>query len=190
MMSLNEQIFLAINNLSLLKIGLLNVACIFVALFSPYLYALELVAIYLLNRKKQALNAFYIALIGLLINYVVGLSYYHPRPFVEGLGNLLISHSSDSSFPSDHATLAFAISFGFFYSKEYYIALVSFIFAVIVGFARIFVGVHFPFDVVGSFFVSIVSLTLFNAFFKYFEHLSEFLIHIQIKIFKTIGLEK
>jgi len=189
-MSINEQIFLAINHLSLLKIGLLNVGCIFVALFSPYLYALALVAIYLQKRKKQALNAFYVALIGLLINYVIGLFYYHPRPFAEGLGNLLISHSNDSSFPSDHATLAFAISLGFLYSKEYYIALASFVFAIIVGFARVFVGVHFPFDIVGSLFVSIVSLTLFNAFFKYFEHLSQFLIHIQIKVFKTIGLEK
>lgn len=188
-MSLNTQLFLAINNLSLLNIGILNFFCIFVALFSPYLYAIALVIVYLQNHKKQALNAFYIAVIGLLINFSIGLFYYHPRPFVEGLGNLLIAHSKDSSFPSDHASLAFAISFGFWYSKEKLIAIASFIFALITGFARVFVGVHFPFDIVGSFFVAIVAVVLFNAFFDQFEKISNFLIDLQVKIFKLIGFK-
>ncbi|MGE4547551.1 MAG: undecaprenyl-diphosphatase [Desulfurella sp.] len=188
-MSVNEQLFLAINNLSLLNIGILNVFCVFVALYSPYLYAILLVVTYLLNHKKQALNAFYIALIGLFINYTIGLFYYHPRPFVEGLGNLLIQHAKDSSFPSDHATLAFAVSFGFWYSKEKLLSIASFVFALITGFARIFVGVHFPFDIMGSFFVAIVALVLFNAFRAYFEVLSRFLIKLQVKIFTSVGLK-
>ncbi|WP_291490572.1 undecaprenyl-diphosphatase [Desulfurella sp.] len=187
-MNLNDQIFLAINNLSLLNIGILNFFCIFVALFSPYIYALGLVIVYLSNRKKQALCAFYVALIGLSINFLIGIFYYHPRPFVEGLGNLLIPHAKDSSFPSDHATLAFAISFGFWYAKEKIISIMSFIFAIITGFARVFVGVHFPFDIVGSFFVAIVALTLLNAFVAYFSKVSDFLIKLQIRIFNMFGL--
>jgi len=188
-MSINEQLFLAINNLSLLNIGILNALCVFVALYSPYLYAILLVAVYLLNHKKQALNAFYIALIGLFINYTIGLFYYHPRPFVEGLGNLLIQHAKDSSFPSDHATLVFAVSFGFWYSKEKLLSIASFVFALITSFARVFVGVHFPFDIIGSFFVAIVALVLFNAFWAYFEVLSRFLIKLQVKIFMALGLK-
>ncbi len=188
-MSLNSQLFLAINNLSLLNIGILNFFCIFVALFSPYIYALALVVVYLSNRKKQALIAFYVALISLSINFAIGLFYYHPRPFVERLGNLLISHAKDSSFPSDHASLAFAISFGFWYAKEKLIGALCFIFALITGFARVFVGVHFPFDIVGSFFVAIISVVLFNAFFDCFEKLSSFLICLQVKIFKLIGFK-
>jgi undecaprenyl-diphosphatase len=188
-MSINEQLFFAINNLSLLNIGILNAFCIFVALYSPYLYAISLVVVYLLNHKKQALNAFYIALVGLFINYTIGLFYYHPRPFVEGLGNLLIHHAKDSSFPSDHATLAFAISFGFWYSKEKLLSTSSLVFALITGFARVFVGVHFPFDILGSFFVAIVAMVLFNAFSAYFEVLSRLLIKLQVKMFMTLGLK-
>lgn len=187
-MNINEQLFLAINNLSSLN-GTLNSFCIFVALFSPYIYAIVLVVRYLCGYKKQALNAFYIAVVGLFINYMIGIFYYHPRPFVEGLGNLLIHHAKDSSFPSDHATLAFAISFGFWYSKEKLLSIVSFVFALITGFARVFVGVHFPFDIIGSFFVAIIALVLFNAFSAYFEIISEFIIKLQIKIFMALGLK-
>lgn len=41
----------------------------------------------------------------LAINFIVGLVYFHPRPFMIGLGNTYLTHLPEASFPRDHATL-------------------------------------------------------------------------------------
>ena len=55
--------------------------------------------------RKTMLIATASGLLGLLINQVIGLVWFHPRPFMIGLGHTLIHHVADSSFPSDHLTL-------------------------------------------------------------------------------------
>ena len=60
--------------------------------------------------------------------------------------HLLVNCSSAFSFPSSPATNVFAQAALFSYSYRKLTPLV-FIFAVLVGFSRVYVGVHFPFDV-------------------------------------------
>jgi len=60
--------------------------------------------------------------------------------------HLLVNCSSAFSFPSSHATNIFAQAalFSHFYRK---LTPVLFCFAALIGYSRIYVGVHFPFDV-------------------------------------------
>jgi undecaprenyl-diphosphatase len=186
--SLNKGLFLLINNL-FLNNGFFDSINIFIALYSPFVLAALLIAIYLLGGKNESLYAFYTSIVGLFINFIIGLFYYHPRPFAVGLGHQLIYHANDSSFPSDHATLAFSIAFSFIiYYKKQTLGIICLIFAFIVGFARVYVGVHFPFDILGSFIVSLFSTGIVYASRKPLMQVNNFLIGVQMQLAKKIKI--
>lgn len=85
---------------------------------------------------------------------------------------LLISCGSGFSFPSSHAANSFAAAtlLSIYYQKLSWLFILL---AAIVGFSRIYVGVHFPLDVIGGSVVGIIcSLILYYSWLlinKYFS---------------------
>jgi undecaprenyl-diphosphatase len=102
---------------------------------------------------------------------------FEPRPFVSHKVHLLVSHAADGSFPSDHSAWAFAVvgmillqlAITFFSARHEQresvlwhvltrkfllvvspILLLALVFAVCIGVARVFVGVHYPGDILGG----------------------------------------
>ena len=68
---------------------------------------------------------------------------------------LLTKIQLDPSFPSGHTTASFASATGIFaYNKKFGIA--AFITAVLIGFSRLYVAVHFPSDVFAGVLIGIV----------------------------------
>lgn len=103
------------------------------------------------HTRKVLLEATVSGLAGLLINQVIGLVWQHPRPFMIGLGHTLIPHVADSSFPSDHLTLLWAVAFSFLMHRSPPMAGVALaLLGLPVAWARIYLGVHFPLDMVGA----------------------------------------
>ena len=187
--SLNKSLFLSINNLSLNSGFFINYINIFIALYSPFILAALLIIAYLAGKKNESLYAFYASIIGLFINFIIGFFYFHPRPFAAGLGHQLIYHANDSSFPSDHATLAFSIAFSFIIlDKKKLLGILCLIFAFIISFARVYVGVHFPFDIVGSFIVSLFSTIIIYVSRKPLGEVNNFLIAIQMWLAKKLNI--
>jgi undecaprenyl-diphosphatase len=141
---------------------------IITAKYMPIIIILGLVYLWLKNGNKSrdiVLFGVYAAIFGLVINYIIGLVYFHPRPFMINLGTLLFQYPAETSFPSDHATLMFSLALMLIYFKETRVA--GFIFLIlgfIGGFARIFSGVHFPLDILGSLLVSIISTIIIFQF--------------------------
>ena len=75
---------------------------------------------------------------------------YSPRPFlVLEQVNILTNHEFESSFPSGHASFYFALATGvYLYNKKagrVFLALAG-----LMGFARIFVSVHWPLDILAG----------------------------------------
>lgn len=110
------------------------------------------------DARKILLRATVTALLALGINQLIGLVWQHPRPFMIGLGHTLVPHVADSSFPSDHMTLFAGIALGFLFSPVlrktgFALALLS----LPVGWSRIYLGVHFPFDMLGAWGVALFS---------------------------------
>ena len=98
------------------------------------------------------LDATCAALISLTIAQGITAIWYHPRPFEIGLGRQLLDHAAEASFPSDHATLMFSLAIPLLCrteSRRWGAALLLLGFAV--AWSRIYLGVHFPLDMLGAF---------------------------------------
>ncbi|WFE32676.1 phosphatase PAP2 family protein [Micromonospora sp. WMMD975] len=72
------------------------------------------------------------------------------RPFQAHAVHQLIPHAAGPSLPSDHATAAFAVAFavGAFLSRRWGLALS--VLAAVIGFARVWTGVHYPGDILAG----------------------------------------
>lgn len=153
MRNLNEYLFLVLNASADPDAGVLWLAK-FLADYALWLVPLALTAGWLRgseHTRKCMLEATASGLAGLLINQVVGLVWQHPRPFMMGLGHQLIPHVADSSFPSDHLTLLWAVAFSFLMHKRFRPAgALLAVLGVPVAWARIYLGVHFPMDMAGA----------------------------------------
>lgn len=113
----------------------------------------------------------------LAIAFNLGLSHliFEPRPFVTHVVHLLIAHPADDSFPSDHAAASFALMGSLVFSlpsllvhawkqritlaglsewRSFLLPLILMGLAVLmacsIGIARVFVGVHYPLDILGG----------------------------------------
>jgi undecaprenyl-diphosphatase len=87
----------------------------------------------------------------LLVVWVIQQGYSHPRPFFQRHDvHLLVAHAPDASFPSEHVAIASAIGWSFFWDRRMW-ALPLILGALLIAFARVFVGVHYPADVAAGF---------------------------------------
>lgn len=98
------------------------------------------------------LEAICAAPIGLSVAQAIAAIWYHPRPFEIGLGRQWLDHAAEASFPSDHATLMFSLAIPLLCraeSRRWGSSLLLLGFAV--AWSRIYLGVHFPLDMLGAF---------------------------------------
>lgn len=107
-------------------------------------------------QRAVLLRAVLSAAAALGLNVLIGLVYYRPRPFVTHAVKLLLPKVEDNSFPSDHAAFATALTASAVpglprRSLVGRLAAAVMILAAALGlFARVYVGLHYPFDVVGG----------------------------------------
>ncbi len=104
--------------------------------------------------KQRALNqriaaaAGMAGVLGLAIAAVVSHLHMELRPFVaQASTHLLVKHAPDNSFPSDHATASFAVGSAIVWWRRT-LGVGTLIAALLIGFARVFTGLHWPVDIV------------------------------------------
>ena len=149
--SIDYTLFRVINNLAG-RSHTLDVVMIDLAKYSPLVYAGALALLWLTwkpRNQRAALFAGISALVALGLGQIVGYAFPRDRPYLAHHVSLLITHSPDTSFPSDHTTLAFAVAIAVWqFNRRAGITLL--IFGVLVAVARVFVGAHYPGDVIGG----------------------------------------
>ncbi len=88
------------------------------------------------------------ALVAIGVNQPISNLVAEPRPYtVFPHALVLVGRSSDYSFPSDHAVLAGAVAAGVMLTHRR-LGLVALLAAIVMAFARVYVGAHFPRDVI------------------------------------------
>ncbi|MEA2424181.1 MAG: undecaprenyl-diphosphatase, partial [Thermoleophilaceae bacterium] len=98
------------------------------------------------------------AAVGLIVNQIISHIWHRARPYEAHPHGVipLIAGSHDASFPSDHATAAFAIAFGILF-VAYRAGLVFLLWATLIALSRVLVGVHYPTDVLASLAVGVAA---------------------------------
>ncbi|MGW3120560.1 phosphatase PAP2 family protein [Streptomyces sp. NPDC001107] len=89
--------------------------------------------------------------LAVLVNVPIRGFVERPRPFRthDGL-DVLVSGKTDFSFVSDHATITMAMAVGVFVANRKF-GMIGIGLALLEGFCRVYMGVHYPTDVVGGF---------------------------------------
>ena len=163
----NRSLFLALNAPAGLAGISLNLA-IGAAKYLILLLVGTIIWRWLLGKLDDRRSIVHVALAvipALAINYVVGLVFFHPRPFMIGLGHTYLAHVPEASFPSDHATFMWTIAFGLLcWSPTKPSSWFAALLAALTSWARIFLGVHFPFDIAGSMAVASLSVAALVPF--------------------------
>ncbi|QKQ98309.1 phosphatase PAP2 family protein [Candidatus Nanohaloarchaea archaeon] len=147
-MSLNEALFLKIQGLT--GIGLIDQTMLLLAEALVLLVPLSLIYLWFQGRerKEDALFTFYTSVLTIGIAYVMSLLYFHENP--SATYSTLIEFHAENSFPSQHTAAVFGTAFPLIYRNRERLGWLLTAAAVLTGFARIYVGEHWPVDILGS----------------------------------------
>ncbi|BFU47800.1 hypothetical protein KRMM14A1004_60370 [Krasilnikovia sp. MM14-A1004] len=95
------------------------------------------------------------------------------RPFQSHTVHQLIAHEPGPTLPSDHATAAFtlALAVGAFLYRRWGLVLGAV--ALIIGVSRVWVGVHYPADIVAAALVAVLSVAIVHVASRGLRHRPE-----------------
>ncbi|MES5936136.1 undecaprenyl-diphosphatase [Mammaliicoccus lentus] len=159
---INIELFRMFNDLGK-EIIFLNPIMIFFAKYMKY-FLLFGIIMYWFTRKREnrimIISSMFAFVIAEVFGAIAGAIHSNNQPFVE-LNNVnqLIGHAIDNSFPSDHAIEFFSICITFLLFKKN-LRCVWLAIAILVSFSRIWVGVHYPADILVGAILGIIGAAL------------------------------
>ncbi|WP_258831248.1 undecaprenyl-diphosphatase [Peribacillus frigoritolerans] len=147
---MNYKVFKSINQLSR-NCSPIDLLMILISKKIRFVFIFVLIFMWFKNNsyKKVSCNAVISVGVNLFINTLIKLFYFKPRPFIKRRVGILIPSKMDSSFPSKHTLLVFAISTSIFLYDRV-LGSIMWVLSVLTGFSRIWVGHHYPSDIIGS----------------------------------------
>ncbi len=162
------ELFRAINGLAGKNI-ILDALGVF---FAVHLLAAMLAVAAAVSFYRKKISIFLFALssgaLGFGVSQLIGIINFRPRPFIllEGVRQLVSKSPLSKSFPSDHATLAFALAASLYFSGEKKWGTAMFVLAAAVALGRVFTGIHFPLDIAAGALLGILSAFMVNNTWK------------------------
>lgn len=159
---INIELFRMFNDLGK-EVMFLNPIMIFFAKYMKY-FLLFGIIMYWFTRKREnrimIISSMFAFVIAEVFGAIAGAIHSNNQPFVE-LNNVnqLIGHAIDNSFPSDHAIEFFSICITFLLFKKN-LRYVWLAIAILVSFSRIWVGVHYPADILVGAILGIIGAAL------------------------------
>jgi undecaprenyl-diphosphatase len=94
--------------------------------------------------------------ISMTASWTLGHLFPHDRPFVDHIGYNFLHHSADDSFPSDHGTVIFTFALAFLLWHRLWSGVVLMAIAAAIAWSRVYLGVHWPLDMLGGLLVGMI----------------------------------
>ena len=165
---MNDWLFSLINGLANGNI-FLDAFMIVVSKAVPYLYILLLAWLYVQGFRKgsfklrgESFATGVLLVLCLIGSFILGSLFYENRPCVDHPDAILIlNHAADASFPSDHAVGTMAIACGILF-YDWSLGTKMVYWSILVGISRVFVGNHYPGDILGAFILVWVITAVYN----------------------------
>lgn len=104
-------------------------------------------------ERRAAVDAGLSSLLALALAVVISSLWMHPRPFAVLQIRNFLKHAADSSFPSDHSTVLFALGFALLATGSVpgrSAGALAVVLGISVGWARVYLAAHYPLDIVGA----------------------------------------
>ena len=119
------------------------------------------------TRRLGAACASALAMGALATNVLLKNLVHRIRPYVvlENL-SILVSEPSDWSFPSGHATASFAAAWALFRMAPKKVGVPALLLAILIAFSRLYVGVHYPTDVLAGAVIGVLCGEISARLFK------------------------
>ena len=159
---INIELFRMFNDLGK-EVMFLNPIMIFFAKYMKY-FLLFGIIMYWFTRKREnrimIISSMFAFVIAEVFGAIAGAIHSNNQPFAE-LSNVnqLIGHAIDNSFPSDHAIEFFSICITFLLFKKN-LRYVWLAIAILVSISRVWVGVHYPADILVGAILGIIGAAL------------------------------
>jgi undecaprenyl-diphosphatase len=154
-MSLNTRLFLDVNRFSRRTGWLHPIATAYITIAVATLALLVVAGVLVARHRPSRVLAAAIwsglaALVAVALNQPLIHAFNERRPFV-ALPHVLVlaHHSADAGLPSDHATLAGAVLAGLWFVDRR-LAVVATVVGLLLAADRVYVGVHYPGDVIAG----------------------------------------
>ena len=164
---MNMGLFRLINNLAN-KNMILDKIMIFFSQYVPYIFMAVIIIVFILGIKQKkceyrkiAFSTIVISVINSMLSLIIRSIFYVDRPFVHNKVNLLLPHDKASSFPSNHATGTMSIALGLG-KYDRILGMIMTILSIIVSFSRVYVGHHYPLDVIGAYIIVFATSYIYN----------------------------
>ena len=152
-MSLDAAIFLSING-SATSPHWLTALALFSTGNLPQLIAGGAAGVFLAGGRQVKLNVLRV-LAAMAMAFVLAKLGQHlmntDRPFIAGLGKQWLPHVASHSFPSSHASVSFAFAVATaLAARHWYWVLPALAVAALISWSRIYLGLHFPSDILAG----------------------------------------
>lgn len=165
-MTIDESIFFAINGLALQNPVLDKIGVFFA---DTFVFVLPFIVFLIWWRWPNLRKHAYLAVGSVIVSRfviaeIIKRLVERPRPFENlSVHQLIMNEETGMSFPSGHTVIYFAIAFSFYGTKWFW---PFFVLALIGSVARVFVGVHYPSDVVVGFIIALLTVWSIRILFK------------------------
>ena len=168
---MNYWLFSLINDMANQSI-VLDALMIIISKVVPYIYIFILAGLYMqgfrtrnFKLRGESFATGVLFLICLLGSFILGSMFYENRPFVDHTVVLIVNHAADASFPSDHAVGTMALACGILYYR-WNLGTWMVYGSILVGISRVFVGNHYPGDILGAFILVWILTALYNKLLR------------------------